>query len=439
MLEKNKNLWSPHHEIPRLIPENKRSIVNITSGELPPLKVGFLSSDFGVHPVSSLIRGTLGFLNMTRVQAYIFISTKQTSWWRENITSVVPSERVIDIFGLDKVEAARKIAIEKIDILIDLNGLTLHSALKVCGLRPAPVQISFLGFPMSTGSKFIDHFVSDKVATDPAISVQDFTEHLIFTPSSFFTNDYAQVQSHVIWRKRPVPEAIGLPTKASKKFVFASFSNFGKINPNIYNTWANILKRIPQSILWLLKHPGHEEASENLKSELRRFGVDSSRLIFTDFQPWIHHLLTKTSADLILDTTLKNGHTSTADALWAGVPVITLCGKRMSVRIASSIVSSLSSDNPTSVSNLMIVRSLREYEDVAVTYANNKYLSGALDERLEESRLIEDLFNTKTFTKAFEIIMRNIHDMHTFLAEESICIQAPYVSLREIKFHIVEL
>ena len=86
----------------------------------------------------------------------------------------------------------------------------------------------------------------------------------------------------------------------------------------------------------------------------------------------------------------------------------------MSVRIASSIVSSLSSDNPTSVSNLMIVRSLREYEDVAVTYANNKYLSGALDERLEESRLIEDLFNTKTFTKAFEIIMRNIHDMHTF-------------------------
>ena len=108
-----------------------------------------------------------------------------------------------------KVEAARKIAIEKIDILIDLNGLTLHSALKVCGLRPAPVQISFLGFPMSTGSKFIDYFVSDKVATDPAISVQDFTEHLIFTPSSFFTNDYAQVQSHVIWRKRPFPEDIG--------------------------------------------------------------------------------------------------------------------------------------------------------------------------------------------------------------------------------------
>ena len=127
-----------------MIPENKRSILNFTSGKLPPLKVGFLSSDFGVHPVSSLIRGTLGFLNMTRVQAYIFISTKQTSWWRENITSVVPSERVIDIFGLDKVEAARKIAVEKIDILIDLNGLTLHSALKVCGLRPAPVQISFL-------------------------------------------------------------------------------------------------------------------------------------------------------------------------------------------------------------------------------------------------------------------------------------------------------
>ena len=414
MLKKNKILWSPHHEIPRLIPENKRSVLNFSSGgDSPPLNVGFLSSDFGVHPVSSLIRGTLGFLNETRIQAYVFISTKQTSWWRENITSVLPSEQVIDIFGLDKLQAAKKILSKRIDILIDLNGLTLHSALQVCGLRPAPVQISFLGFPMSTGSKFIDYFISDKVATDPATSAQDFTEHLVFTTSSFFTNDYAQVQSHVMWRKRPFPEAIGLPTKGSKKFVFASFSNFGKINPNIFDTWANILRRVPQSVLWLLKHPGHEEASENLRAELERFGVDSSRLLFTDFQPWIHHLLTKTNADLILDTTLKNGHTSTADALWAGVPVITLCGKRMSVRIASSIVSSLSSDNPASVSNLTIVRSLREYEDVAVTYANNKYLSAALDARLEKSRLVEDLFNTKTFTKSFEITMRNIYDMHT--------------------------
>ena len=89
----------------------------------------------------------------------------------------------------------------------------------------------------------------------------------------------------------------------------------------------------------------------------------------------------------------------------------------MSVRVASSIVSSLSSDNPTSVSNLTIVRSLREYEDVAVTYANNKYISVAFDDRLEESRLIEDLFNTKTFTKAFEIIMRNVHDMHAFYGQ----------------------
>ena len=418
MLKQNKLLWKPHHEIPRLTTAITHSIIRkrfdhrkVTETLLipPALKVGFISSDFGVHPVSSLIRGVLGFLNTSRIETYIFIYTKQTSWWRENITSMIPQSRTIDIFGLEKEAAAKLIQKHQIDILIDLNGLTLHSGLKIFGLRPSPIQISFLGFPMSTGTMFIDYFIGDKVAIDPAISTKDFTEHLVFTPSSFFVNDYAQLQSHVIWRKRPFASEIGLP---SDKFIFASFSNFGKINPTIFTIWSNILKRTRNTVLWLLKHPGHEEASLNLKNELKRLGVDSRRLIFTDFQPWIHHILTKSIADLVLDTTLKNGHTSTTDALWAGVPVLTLCGKRMSVRIASSIIRSLSSNTPNSVSKLTIVSSLREYEEVAVEYANNRYLSRQLDDKIEKSRMLEDLFNTKTFTKSFEILLRNIHDMH---------------------------
>jgi hypothetical protein len=415
MLQQNKNIWKPHHEIPRLIAPNVRSILSSSPASLSPppsLKVGFLSCDFGVHPVSSLIRGVIGFLNVSRVEAYVFISTKQTSWWRENITAIIPSNRTIDIFGLEKEKAAKKIYALKIDILIDLSGLTLHSGLNIFGLRPCPIQISFLGFPMSTGTTFIDYFIGDKVSIDPAISTADFTEHLIFTPSTFFVNDYAQVQSHVMWRDRPLPEEIGLPSKKQKKFIFASFSNFGKINPTIFSVWANILKRTTDTVLWLLKHPGHEEASVNLKNELKKFGVNPTRLIFTDFQPWIHHILSKSNADLILDTTLKNGHTSTADALWAGVPVLTLCGERMSVRIASSIVNSLSSNTLDSVSKFTIVRTLREYEDVAVKYAKNRYLSKIFDRKLENSRIAEDLFNTKTFTNSFEILLRNIYDVH---------------------------
>ena len=130
------------------------------------------------------------------------------------------------LFGIGVELAARKIQSLGIDILIDLSGLTLHSGLEILGLRPSPLQISFLGFPMSTGTKFVDYFITDSVAVDPASDRNHFIEHLLFTPPSFFVNDYAQVQSHVMWRKRPSRAEYGSPENG---IVFACFSNFGKM------------------------------------------------------------------------------------------------------------------------------------------------------------------------------------------------------------------
>ena len=404
MLQQNQMLWPPSREIPRLTPRNVKSVIGSRTEELPGpprLRVGFLSADFGVHPVSSLIRGVVGFLNKSRIDCYLFIWTEERSWWRENITAI--AENTFDLFGIGVELAARKIQSLGIDILIDLSGLTLHSGLEILGLRPSPLQISFLGFPMSTGTNFVDYFITDSVAVDPASDRNHFIEHLLFTPPSFFVNDYAQVQSHVMWRKQPSRAEFGLPEDG---IVFACFSNFGKIDPAVFDLWMNIMRRVPRGVLWLLRHPEHEEASSNLKMEMHARGISSDRLIFTDFQPWIHHIIVKSCADVVLDTTLKNGHTSSTDALWAGVPVITLLGNRMSTRIASSIISGIDPER------LSVVHSLREYEDFAVEYADNAFMRRALDRKIENSRFTESLFRTDIWTETFELQLRALHDMH---------------------------
>jgi predicted O-linked N-acetylglucosamine transferase (SPINDLY family) len=411
MLKQSKLLWPKSRETPRLIASGVRSVLRkrwsrTASAPPPRLRVGLLSADFGVHPVSSLIRGVVGFFNTSRIDCYLLIWTEEQSWWRKNITAV--AENVVDLFGLSVEAAARKVQSLGVDVLIDLSGLTLHSGLEILGLRPAPLQLSFLGFPMSTGTSFVDYFVTDSNALDPAVSKEDFSEHLLFTPSSFFANDYAQVQSHVIWRSSPSRDNVfgsGSGVTA-ETVVFACFSNFGKIDPGIFDVWANILRRVPRGVLWMLRHPDHEEASENLKQELSARGISPNKLLFTDMQPWIHHILTKSVADLVLDTTLKNGHTSTADAIWAGVPVLTLCGKRMSTRIATSIVAGNDGGKFT------VVHSLQEYENFAVSYAQNRYVSRSFDSEIEQNRLEKDLFNTEAWTKTFEIQLQALHDIH---------------------------
>lgn len=362
--------------------------------QTPALRVGFVSSDFGVHPVSTLMRGMLAMLSSASHSAtivYCFSLTAESSWWRRNISRSV--DHMVSLVGKNPSEGAAIIKKHGIHVLIDLNGHTLHSGLTMFNYRPSPVQMSFLGYPMTTGSANIDFFISDAVSTPAEYSAEIFTEKLLFLPTHYIVNDHMQLLGHTIEGERPLlPQAYG----DANLFVFATFSNWQKIDPSIFSAWMAILARMPHSVLWFLRYTGHEDAEKNLKREANGHGIDGEkRLVFSDLAPWIYHTHSKRAADLILDTSMKNGHTTLIDALMAGVPVITLEGNRMSNRAGSSALHSLDLHDLT-------VNSLKEYVEVAVLLATNSHLLSKLRAKIEANRLQYPLFDTRKYAANFE-------------------------------------
>jgi protein O-GlcNAc transferase len=195
----------------------------------PELRIGFVSSDFGVHPVATLMRGLLSFLATPdhNVKVYCFSLTAATSWWKRNITRSV--DVMVSLTGKNPAQAAEIIHSHRINILVDLNGHTLHSGLPIFSYRPAPVQISFLGYPMTTGSDFIDYFVSDRVSTPADTSASSFSERLLLLPSHYIVNDHMQMLSHTLEGDRPRLEDVAPVHKSIRgdnTFVFATFSNW---------------------------------------------------------------------------------------------------------------------------------------------------------------------------------------------------------------------
>lgn len=229
---------------------------------LPP--TGFLSSDFGVHPVVTLIRGLLTSLNPQQFRVSCYALYDEPSWWRSNVSAAVPLFR--NLMGKSHSEVAQVMLDDNLHVLVDLNGHTMRSGIPVLEYRPAPVQLSFLGYSLTTGLPSVDFFVGDPVATPPHHQAQ-FTERLLLMPHSFFVNDYAVMQSHVLNVPRPRREALLLaanataataPRKATlpaaDAFVFATFSNYQKLSPDVFDTWCAVLRRVPNSVLWVLRH-----------------------------------------------------------------------------------------------------------------------------------------------------------------------------------------
>ncbi|KAG6614793.1 UDP-N-acetylglucosamine-peptide N-acetylglucosaminyltransferase [Phytophthora cinnamomi] len=359
----------------------------------PELRIGFVSSDFGVHPVSSLLRGLLALLSSPEHQTkvYCFSLSDAASWWSRNISRTV--DYMISLKGKNSLDAAKLIQSHEIHVLVDLNGHTLHSGISIFTHRPAPVQVAYLGYPMTTGNPSIDFIVSDGVATPAETSGRSFTEKLLLLPIHYIVNDHLQMLGHTLEGERPaLPALVG---RRENVFVFATFSNWQKMDPAVFSAWMEILARVPSSVMWFIKYFGREGAIENLRAEANAHGINDNRLIFSPMDPWIDHTYRKRAADLILDTSLKNGHTTVLDALCAGVPVISLEGDRMSNRATSSALNALGFHDLT-------VNSLKEYVEVAVYLATHKYVLQKLRQRVEDNRLHYPLFDTAKYTSKFE-------------------------------------
>ena len=290
-------------------------------------RVGYLSPDFRDHVVGRLVRPLLELHDHRAVEAFAYsTSLDDGSPLRRTLASA--ARRFRDISGLDDRAAAETIAGDGIDILVDLAGYTDGARPEILALRPAPVQVAYLGFAGSTGADYIDYALTDRVTT-PAGAEAWWSERLAFLPDTHFPYAPGDAPDGMTVSR----ERYGLPHDA---FVFCAFHSPHKIGPESFSAWLEILRRTPGSVLWLLD--AGPACAANLRRTARAAGVDPARLVDAPREPVPSHLERLALADLFLDAFLYNAMAGACDALWTGLPVLTVTGAAPPARVATSLL-----------------------------------------------------------------------------------------------------
>ncbi len=352
--------------------------------------LGYLSSDFYNHPTSHLLLNLFNLHDRKKFKVICYShGIDDQSHYRKKIME--DSDEFVDLRFLGVLESAKRITMDGVDILIDLKGYTMGHRMGICACRPAPVQVSYLGFPGTTGSDFIDYIVTDKIVT-PLEYEEFYSEKFIYMPDCYQINDKWQPVSDLISSR----EDFGF---SQDQFVFCSFNTPYKIEPVMFDSWMRILKRVPESVLWLLKI--NDKMEENIKNEAEKREVDPKRIIFSEKISKDKHLARLKLSDLALDTRIVNGHTTTSDALWAGIPVITLPGRHFASRVSSSILSAVGLSG-------LIAKNFDDYEDLAVGLARDLNKMEKIRMKLEKNRLVKPLFDTPMFVKHLEVRYKEI-------------------------------
>ena len=363
------------------------------------IALGYLSGDFCNHAVAHLTLSLFGLHNRDEFEIFCYAYGKNDgSRHREQIQR--DCDTFADLSNLNYMDAAKRIYQDHIDILVDLNGHTKGNRMEICALRPAPVQVTYLGFPGTTGADFFDYMITDKIVT-PRKHARWYSENFAYMPHCYQVNDHTQAISEKEWKKAD----FGLPENA---FVFCSFNNTYKIEPILFDVWMKILRQVQDSVLWLFG--GNSVTEENLKKEAEARGVNAERLVFSEKLPKKdEHLARHRLADLALDTRIYNGHSTTSDALWSGVPVITLRGTHFPSRVSSSILTAIGLPE-------LIADTLDEYEDLAVWLAESSEELQAIRRRLAKNRSAKPLFDTPRFVRNLENAYKEMWNI--FLAGE---------------------
>ncbi|KAF8763734.1 UDP-N-acetylglucosamine--peptide like protein [Argiope bruennichi] len=426
------------------------------------LKIGYVSSDFGNHPTSHLMQSVPGMHNRDKVEIFCYaLSPDDGTTFRSKIAQ--EAHHFIDLSQMPcNGKAADKIFADGIHILVNMNGYTKGARNEIFALRPAPIQVMWLGYPGTSGAPFMDYIITDRV-TSPVNLAQQYSEKLAFMPDTFFVGDHWQMFPHLIeraiiddkdsvGRKAEVPDNVsivnatdlspiiekaevkkirenglatnqinnkaatgeeapksilvtsrqqyGLPEDA---IVYCNFNQLYKIDPATLQSWVNILKRVPNSVLWLLRFPAVGEA--NILQSANQLGLSSNRLIFSNVAAKEEHVRRGQLADLCLDTPLCNGHTTGMDVLWAGTPMVTLAGETLASRVASSQLTCLGVPE-------LIAHTRQEYEDIAVRLGTDKEYLKVIRGKVWAARTESPLFNVKTYATNLERLFYAMWSKH---------------------------
>ncbi len=350
------------------------------------LRVGYLSADFHAHATAYLIAELFELHDRTRFEVFAYsYGIDDRSAIRARLREQV--EHFIELDALTAAEAAARIRQDEIDILIDLKGYTRGSRPEILAHRPAPLQWHWLGYPGTTGADFIDGFIGDAV-TIPLGEEKHFTERVLRLPHCYQVNDRQRAVGPTLPRG-----AYGLPPRA---FVFASFNQTYKITPALFALWCEILRAIPDAVLWL--YQSNPYAPDNLRRAATGHGIDPARLIFAPPLPLEEHLARYVHVDLALDTFPVGGHTTTSDALWTGTPVVTLAGQSFVSRVAASLLTA--AEMPQ-----LVTTTFDAYKNTILRLARDPTERETLKQHLRDRRLTLPLFDTPRFVQDFENLL----------------------------------
>ena len=353
------------------------------------IRIGYCSSDFSLHPVSMLTVGLFELCDREHFEVYGYCwSPEDGSGLRQRVIDAM--DHFTRINQMTDEEAARQIRSDEIDILVDLQGQTAGARANLLAYRPAPIQITYLGLPATTGLPSIDYIIADRFLI-PEATAQYYSEKPLYMPDIYQVSDHKRAVG-----PKPSRESCGLPAKG---FVFCSFNNNYKFTSEVFDVWMNILRRVPDSIFWVLAD--NQWAEDNLCCEAEARGIDRTRLIFAPRVLPEDYLARYQIADLFLDNFPFNAGTTANDALWMGLPVLTCSGRSFASRMAGALLTAAKLDE-------LITYNLQDYEEKAVWLAKNPKECQRMRKHLYDVHENGVLFNTPLFVKNLEIRFKEL-------------------------------
>ena len=363
------------------------------------IRIGYLTDGFRDFPTGHNIIGILENHDTSRFAVFAFsYGVDDQSQWRKRTEKATT---FVDIMALSFEDSAKVINKYKIDILVDLKGHTKNSRERIPALKPAPVQVNLLGFAGSTGASYVDYFIGDKVTIDKQ-SRKYFSESIVYMPNTYWpTDNKLQISKRKFKR-----EDFGLPPRSPKGegVVFGSFNQPYKIEPDMFETWLHILTKVPKSMFML--YCPNEDAKAHLISFAKKRKFDPSRLVFVGRLSKKDHLARiRDCVDLALDTKTVNGHTTTTDCLWAGVPVVTILGRHFMSKVSASMLKAVGLPE-------LITNNLHEYAQMAVDLATHPKKLETIRKSLSMNRKSYPLFDTSKYTKHLERAYVTMYDKY---------------------------
>ncbi|UWQ38929.1 hypothetical protein K3552_07945 [Leisingera aquaemixtae] len=350
------------------------------------IRLGYFSNDFFDHATMFLLGRQLELHDREKFEIYVYdygVVNKHDGRQRAEDAADV-YRHVADKENDEISEIARN---DGLDIAIDLKGYTKENRVNIFNNRLAPVHVTYLGYPGTTGLGEMDYMIADPV-TVPEKYQRHFSEKILYMPDCYQPNDNQRTASKV-----PLRADAGLPEDA---FVFCSFNSPYKVSPEEFDIWMKLLKLVPDSVLWF--YAPNDKVQENILKEAKKRGIGPDRIVFAGFAGQKEHLARLQLADVFLDAFAVNAHTTASDALWAGVPVVTKTGKQFAARVATSLV------HCAGVPELAVATP-QLYQALALKLARDKDYLAEIKARVKEGIKTGPLYDTEKFTRNFEALL----------------------------------